>query len=215
MTGTINTSPKSSNMRNLRASSSPKESMIFNRTCCHESVGSGALPLLLPLPLPLSRLLCPRLVEVSKLASADAKAPNMTLVSWACHDARGGACLASRWRVILYGTPGCRAAGAEARCAPVSSSFLLPPPALFGLERPSFSFSFSFFFSSSFSVALPPVAAIRDASTTEGRLELLRCEFEHGPRLSSRTGEARRCKGRCRHRRNGGTRVGTSRGPRR
>jgi len=85
----------------------------------------------------------------------------------------------------------------------------LPPPAALPLRargtvlRP-FSFTLTFTF---LGCALPPVAAFRDASTTEGHLELPRRESKHGPRSSSRTARARRRKGRCRYGHNGCTRV--------
>ena len=146
-----------------------------------------------------------------RLASADARAPNMVSVSRARHDARGDACLASRWRVIGREV----AELLQARCEPASSSFLVPPLFLFGLEGPSLRghlFLLFLLLSFLFCCALPPVAVIRDASTTESHLELPRCEPEHRPRPSFRTVKARRCEGRCMRRCNEGIRVGTSRG---
>ena len=140
--------------RNSLASSSPREWDNLNRTLTkaahlpHESVGGGAPPLFPPLPLPLPRLPCPRLVGVGGVTSADARAPDIASVGVACCDGRCGACLASRWRIVgADKTPGCGAAAGPPR-ARASSSFLLPPPSLFELGGPSFagspSFSFSF-----------------------------------------------------------------------
>ena len=201
MTGTNNTSPKTDGHGDiLSASSSPGERGIFNRTLTrathlpHESLGGGAPPLFPPLPLPLPRLPCPRLEEVGGLASTDARAPDTASVEGAFWDARGGACLVSRWRIVgVDKTPGCEAAAGPPR-ARAPSSLLLPRPSLFGPEEASFadSPSFSFPFSFSFSAcALSPVAAFRDASSTWGRLELPRRESKQRPRTSSRTVRAR------------------------
>jgi len=100
-------------LRDLLALSSPGEWGIINhtliRTYLYESAGGGAPTLFPPLPLPLSRLPRPQLVEVGGLGSTDARASDIAPVSGACCDGRGGACLASRWRTVgADETPGCR-----------------------------------------------------------------------------------------------------------
>ena len=184
---------------------------MFNRTLIkaahlpHRSVGGGAPPLFLPRPFPLPRLPYLRLADVGRLASADARAPDIVPVGGACCDARGGACLASRLGFV--GVDKIPGGGAEAGLprAHASSSFLLLPLSLFGLEAPCFAGSSSL--SGSFCCALSPGAAFPDASTTQSRLEPPRRESKHGPRPSSRTVRARRRMEGCRCGRNGGTRV--------
>ena len=144
-------------------------------------------------------------MEVSGFASADAREPDIASFGGVFCDAHGGAYLASRWRILgTDKTPGFRAGAGAHRARP--SSYLLPPPSLFGLEGPSFAgLLLPLFFL--FGCALPPVAAFCDVSIAGGRLELPRRKSKHGPRTSSRTVRARRRKGMCRWMHNGGTKV--------
>jgi hypothetical protein len=116
------------------------------------------------------------------LASADTIALDMAFVGGACCDARDGACLTSRWRLVgADKIPGCVAAAG--------------PPSLFKLKGPSSSFLFHLLFLL-FGYALQPIAAIFDASTTGGHLELPRRESSTGcDRLPERSEPASARKG--------------------
>ena len=114
-------------LRNLLTSwsSASGEWRIFNSTLIkaahllHDPVGSGAPPLFPPLPLPL---------RGGGRFSVGKRQGDIASVGGACCDARGGACLISRWRVVgADKMPGCMAAAGPPR-ARAPSSFLLPPP---------------------------------------------------------------------------------------
>ena len=98
------------------------------------------------------------------LASADVRAPDVASVRGVCCDEHGGACLASGWRIVEADkTPGCDAAAGPPRTR-ASSSFSHPTPGLPLRARGTTLRSLPFLLS------LPPVAAFRDASTTQCRL---------------------------------------------
>jgi len=127
---------------NILASSSLGEWGILYRTLIkaaylpHESVGGGDPPLILPLPLPLSRLPCPGLVEVAGIASADTRARDIASVGGAFCDARDGACLGP-CVVALPPTPALPllARGVIPRGLPfLLFSFRLRAPACFRLQ---------------------------------------------------------------------------------